>query len=153
VGVLGNPYFRGGSLHRLDSKGRMRIPTRFRDVLRGHYTDALVLTMLEECLVAYPPEVWEEIESKVLRFSDIQPQQRAFVRYFVSGAVECSFDRQGRILIPPFLRERAALEREVLLAGMLTSFEIWNRDRWDRQMEWSRDNFKQLAEEIAGLGV
>jgi MraZ protein len=137
----------------LDAKGRIRIPSRFRDVLQSSYTDALIVTVLRDCLVAYPPEVWEKIEAKVLEFSEVQPQHRAFVRYFISGATECTFDKQGRILIPPVLRKQGALEHEVLMAGMLTGFEIWNKQRWDDQMEWSRENFQHISEEIANLGL
>ncbi len=153
MGVLGKPYFRGQSTHRLDAKGRLRIPTKFREILQSHYTDALVITMMGDCLVAYPPEVWEKIETKALEFSQVQPQQRAFVRYFISSAVECEFDNQGRILIPPILREKAKLEQELLLAGMLTSFEIWDKTTWDKQLEWSKDNYQELMETIAGAGL
>jgi MraZ protein len=147
------PYFRGQSIHRLDAKGRIRIPTRFREVLQAYYTDALIITTMKECLVAYPPEVWEKIETKALEFSQIRPQQRAFTRYFISGAVECQFDKQGRILISPLLRERAALNEEVLLAGMLTGFEIWNKESWDEHMDWSKENYQQIAEEMASFGL
>lgn len=153
VGVLGKPYFRGQSINRLDSKGRLRIPTKFRDVLQNHYTDALVVTVMEKGLVAYPPEVWDKIESKVLNFSQVQPEQRAFMRYVISSAVECEFDKQGRILIPPILRETAKLDQEVMLAGMLTSFEIWNREIWAQQMEWSAEHYQQIVSHIADIGL
>jgi MraZ protein len=153
VGILGKPYFRGQSINRLDSKGRLRIPTKFREVLQNHYTDALIITTMDKCLVAYPPELWDTIETRILSFSQVQPEQRNFVRIFISGAVECEFDNQGRILIPPVLRERAKLEGEVLLAGMLTSFEIWNKEVWDRQMEWNTEHYQQIATHIADIGL
>jgi MraZ protein len=155
VGTSGKskPHFRGQSLHFLDEKGRLRIPTRYRELLQHNYSDHLVVTMMGECLVAYPPEVWEKIEEKALALSQIQPQQRAFMRFVVSSAVECEFDKQGRILIPPILREMAGLEKEVFLAGMLTSFEIWAKSKWDVQLKWSKENFQQMAEEIANYGL
>ncbi len=153
MGVLGKPYFRGQSMLRLDSKGRLRVPTKFRDVMQNHYSDALVITMSEECLVAYPPEVWEKIEAKALEFSQVQPQQRAFMRYFISSAEECEVDNQGRILIPPILRERAGLDQEVVLKGILTSFKIWDKAAWERQMKWSKDHFQQIALDIANAGL
>jgi MraZ protein len=146
-------HFRGQSLHYLDEKGRLRIPTRYREVLQNNYTDILVLTMANDCLVAYPPEVWEKIEEKALELSQVQPQQRAFMRYVISSAVECDFDKQGRVLIPPILRDMAELEKEVFLAGMLTSFEIWAKPKWDAQLKWSKENFQQMAEEIASYGL
>jgi MraZ protein len=153
VGGKSKPHFRGQSLHYLDEKGRLRIPTRYREVLQNHYTDHLVVTMMGECLVAYPPEVWEKIEEKALALSQIQPQQRSFMRFVVSSAVECEFDKQGRILIPPILRDMAGLEKEVFLAGMLTSFEIWAKSKWDVQLKWGKENFQQMAEEIANYGL
>ncbi len=153
VGILGKPYFRGQSIHRLDAKGRLRIPTRFREILQNHYTDALILTWLGHCLVAYPPEAWEKIEAKALELSQVQPQQRAFMRYFVSNAVECEFDKQGRILVPPVLKNRAHLEQEILLAGMLTTFEIWDKPTWDRQMDLDDEQIQQITEYVSGLGL
>jgi len=153
VGILGKPYFRGQYINRLDAKGRLRIPTKLRDVLQNHYTDALIITVMEKCLVAYPPEIWEKIETKVLEFSQVQPEQRAFMRFFISSAVESEFDNQGRILIPPVLRERAKLDQEILIAGMLTRFEIWSKEIWDQQMEWDAEHYQQIASYIAEIGL
>lgn len=153
MGIGGNSYFRGQSLHSLDDKGRLRVPTRFREVLQKNYTDALVLTMMGECLVAFPPEVWQKIEEKALELSQIQPQQRAFMRYVISSAVECEFDKHGRVLIPPMLREMAGIEKEAFLAGMLTNFEVWAKSKWDEQLKWSKANYQQMAEEIANYGL
>ena len=149
MGILGKPYFRGQSIHRLDSKGRLRIPSKLREILQNHYTDALIVTTRDKCLVAYPPEFWDTIETKILNFSQVQPEQRNFVRHFISSAEVCEFDKQGRILIPPILRERAKLDGEVLLAGMLTSFEIWNKELWDQQMEWNIEHYQQITSHIA----
>lgn len=154
MGVLNKPYFRGQSVNRLDAKGRLRIPTKFREVLVNHYSDALIITMLEECLVAYPPEIWERIETKVESFSQVDPQQRAFMRLFISGAEECEFDNQGRILIPPVLREKAALgQDEIVLAGMLTSFEIWNKTAWENHTRWDVEQYQQIMGIVAGTGL
>jgi len=153
VGILGKPYFRGQSIHRLDAKGRLRIPTKFREVLQNHYTDALVITRMGECLLAYPPEEWEKIENKAREFSQVQPEHRAFMRYFISSAEECEFDNQGRILIPPFLREEANLTQDVLLAGVLTNFEIWNKSTWDAHIKLDKDSYQKIMEFMAGTGL
>ena len=153
VGILGKPYFRGQSIHRLDAKGRLRIPTKFREILQNHYSDAVVVTRMEDCLVAYPPETWEKIETKVQELSQVQPQHRSFMRYFISSAVECEFDNQGRILISPMLREGASLGQELVLAGMLSSFEIWDKAAWDNQMKQNKENFKEIASSIASVGL
>lgn len=151
--ILNNkPFFRGRSLHRLDAKGRLRIPTKFREVLQNHYTDALVLVQLGSSLVAYPPEKWNEIESKASGLSQFNTEHRAFLR-FISGAELCEFDNQGRILIPPMLREDAGIGLEVMVAGVLTNLEIWDKEAWDKQSGQDMQNFPKIMETIAGTGL
>jgi MraZ protein len=84
VGILDSPNFRGRSAARLDAKGRLRIPAKFREVLQKHYTDALFISQYGECLVAYPPEKWDEMEAKALNLSQIHPDHRSFVRHVIS---------------------------------------------------------------------
>ncbi len=145
--------FRGRSAHSLDSKGRIIIPARFREVLKARYDDGLVVTNLHRCLVAYPFEEWRLIENKAASLSDIDENVKAFLRIFISGAVECPLDRQGRVLIPPSLREYASLEKEVILAGMLKNFEIWDKALWDEEIKKSRDNYQQLTVTLAQIGL
>ena len=125
--ILDSPKFRGRSAARVDAKGRLRISTKFREVLQKHFTDALFISRLGHCLVAYPPEKWEEIETKAMNLSEIHPDHRSFVRSFISGVEQCEFDSQGRILIPPMLRKDANIDQEVVIVGMLTCFEIGTR--------------------------
>jgi len=152
VDNLNKSFFRGRSLHRLDTKGRLRIPTKFREVLQNHYTDALVLVQLGSSLVAYPPEKWNEIESQASGLSQVNTEHRAFLR-FISGAELCEFDNQGRILIPPMLRKEAGIGEEVMLAGVLTNFEIWDKEAWDKQAGLDKENFPKIMETIAGTGL
>ena len=111
MGILDTPGFRGRSAARLDAKGRLRVPTKFREVLQNHYTDTLIISQYAGCLVAYPPEKWDEIEAKALHLSQVNSEHRSFLRRFISGAEKCEFDNQGRILIPPLLREEAHLDQ------------------------------------------
>ena len=145
--------FRGRSIHTLDAKGRIRIPTRFRDILKTRYEDRFVITNLDRCLVAYPLQEWEIIEEKLGSLSLVRQDVKAFQRFFISGATECNFDKQGRVLIPQTLREHASLEREVVLAGMLRSFEIWSKDYWDEEIKTAHDNFSQITATLAELGI
>ena len=145
--------FRGRSIHTLDAKGRIRIPTRFRDILKTRYEDRFVITNLDRCLVAYPLQEWEIIEEKLGSLSLVRQDVKAFQRFFISGATECNFDKQGRVLIPQTLREHASLEREVVLAGMLRSFEIWSKDYWDEEIKTAHDNFSQITTTLAELGI
>lgn len=153
MGILNKPHFRGRSVHRLDVKGRLRIPAKFREVLQNHFTDALIVTRIGDCLAAYPPEKWDEIESKALHLSEVLPEHRSFLRGVISSAEECEFDNQGRILIPPLLREEARLGQEVLLAGVLSNFEIWDKAIWDVQAERDRQNHQKIMETIANAGL
>jgi MraZ protein len=130
-------------------KGRIRIPPRFRDVLRDRYDDRLVVTNLDRCLIAYPLPEWERIEEKLGGLSLVRQDVKAFQRFFLSGATECSFDRQGRILIPQTLRDHARLEREVVLAGMTRSFEIWSKPLWEEEIKRAHEDFSQITATLA----
>jgi len=153
VGILDSPNFRGRSTARLDAKGRLRIPAKFREVLQNHYTDALIISQYGECLVAYPPEKWDEMEAKTLELSQVRHEHRSFVRLFISGAEICEFDNQGRILIPPLLREDANLEQEVILVGMLENFKIWDKGTYDLQVMRDKQNEQKIMETIAISGL
>ncbi|GKT08235.1 transcriptional regulator MraZ [Desulforhabdus sp. TSK] len=153
MGILTKPYFRGRSIHRLDAKGRLRIPSKYRDILKNHYTDALVVALLEGCLVAYPPERWEKLEEKAEHLSDVHPKHRAFMRWFISSAEECEFDNKGRILLSPFFRSKAGLDSEVILVGVLKGFEIWDVAAWESHDEWNRSHYQEILEGIAAEGL
>jgi len=127
--------FRGWHYHAIDEKGRLSIPTRFREVLNGRSENHLVITGLNKYLAAFPLSTWRVIEEKYSNLPDFDAEARSFLRLFVSGATECSIDKQGRILVPPSLREFARLEKEVAVVGMLRSFEIWNRQTFEREMQ------------------
>lgn len=145
--------FRGRSIHTLDGKGRIRIPSRFREILKSRYNDRLIITNLDRCLIAYPLEEWERIEEKLGELSLVRQDVKAFQRFFISGATECNFDKQGRILIPQTLREHAALEREVVLAGMVKSFELWSKPLWDEEIKKYHENYAQITATLAELGI
>ena len=153
MGILNSPNFRGRSAARLDAKGRLRIPAKFREVLQNNYTDALIISQYGECLVAYPPEKWDEMEAKTLELSQVRHEHRSFVRLFISGAEICEFDNQGRILIPPLLREDAHLDQEVIIVGMLANFEIWNKTTYDLQVMRDKQNEQKIMETIATSGL
>jgi len=154
VGILNKPSFRGRSVQRLDSKGRLRIPTKFREVLQKHFTDALILAQFGEYIAAYPPKTWEEmIESKAANLSEVLPEHRSFLRSYVASAEECEFDKQGRILIPPVLRDQVGLGQDLMLAGVLTNFEIWDKAAWDKQAERDKRDHQKIMESIAAAGL
>ena len=148
--------FRGSSFHTIDSKGRIIIPTRFRDIIIEGGNNGLMISKLDGGLVAYTIEEWNKIESKILSMAEKSENMRRFRRVFIGGAFECSADKQGRILIPPALRQYAELKKEIALVGVLDHFEIWSRESWDREnMEIENDYNQKEAfrNEIASLGL
>lgn len=140
--------FRGRYEHTIDSKGRTSIPVKFRDVLNGKDTNGLIVTNeFDGCLVAYPINEWKIVEEKISSFPDIRKEIKAYQRFFVSGAVECPIDKQGRILIPPILRDYAVLKKDVVFVGMLNKFEIWSRENWKA----IPDNMEEIREALVDI--
>ncbi len=136
----------------MDSKGRLSVPARFRDVLRAKYDDRLVVTNLPNCLVAYPFEEWRTIEDQFTDYKLAPPEVQMFQRYFLAAAVECQMDSQSRILIPAPLRQEAGLTKEVVLSGMLTYFEIWSKEGLEAELKKARENFDQYSSLVAKSG-
>lgn len=139
--------FRGRFEYTIDSKGRLNIPSRFREVLLEEYGDEiLVLTNFDHCLFAYPLSEWEVIEEKLGELPVIDEAVTSFKRFFYSSAQECSIDKQGRILIPPALRKYAGLDKEVILAGMIRYFELWDSKRFWEVTEMNLEKLKSIKE-------
>jgi MraZ protein len=140
--------------HAIDAKGRTSLPARFRDALSAEGDDRFVLTSaLDPCLVAYPLAEWRAFEEKLARLPRFDPNVVKLRRLYVSAAVEVSFDGQGRILVPPSLRSYAALEKDVLWAGMGRHAELWSRDRWTRATETTEAERQALATKLGELGL
>jgi len=143
--------FRSRSEHNLDAKGRLSIPTRFREALRGEFSENLIVTNWHKCLKVYPVQVWENLETILLGQGKKQPGMASFVRYVISGVTECSLDKQGRILVPPALRADFNMTKEVILNGMLDHFEIWNKAAWESETQQTRDQFETF--DLSALGI
>jgi MraZ protein len=144
--------FRGRFQHVMDDKGRIAIPLRFREFLREQSDSRLVITNMTSCLVAYPQEEWRRVEEKVAQLPSVRGDVRSFQRFFISAATECVPDRQGRVLIPPALRSHAALEKDIIVVGMQTNFELWAKAKWDEEIRRSQENFDAIANSLAPLG-
>jgi MraZ protein len=147
--------FRGSSFHTIDSKGRIIIPTRFRDIIRAGGGNGIVVSRMDKGLVSYTLEGWSKIESKILSLAEKSENMRRFRRVFIGGSFECSCDNQDRILIPPALRQYAELKKEIVLIGVLDHFEVWSRENWDKEnMNMEKDMQKEeVRNEIAKLGL
>jgi len=145
--------FKGRYIHTLDAKGRLSVPSRFREILSQHREETLILTTFDNCLAGFPSDEWEVLEEKVRGLSMLQKDVRAFTRYFFSSAQECPVDRQGRILIPTTLREDAGLEKDVVLLGVANRIEVWSKARWDNFYRESTENFEAIAEKLSEFGL
>lgn len=146
--------FRGRSEHALDEKGRLNIPARFREVLQRDYTEILMVTNWHKGLKAYPVSEWQELEDILLS----QDASKAglpsgFVRYVISGVVECPLDKQGRIQLPSSLRAEFGLNKDVVLNGMLNNFEIWDKGAWQDETRRTRDKFEVFVPGLESLGI
>lgn len=139
--------FRGEFNHTIDAKGRLIIPAKFREKLGEHF---IVTKGLDGCLSIYPEEEWNQFEEKLTALSLIKKENRQLTRFFVAGAAEVELDKQGRILIPGPLREHAALEKDVVLVGVLNRVEIWDKTRYlDSEVE----DMDEVAERMADCGL
>lgn len=134
--------FRGVSNLTIDAKGRLAIPTRYREDLARQSDGKMVLTVdRDHCLLLYPLPDWEEIERKLVKLPSFNPQARRLQRLLIGHATECELDAAGRILLPPPLREFASLDKAVVLIGQGNKFELWDEATWaTRRAEWLAAN-------------
>jgi MraZ protein len=150
--------FRGASKVTLDSKGRLAIPSRYRDRIHSRAEGHLVATVDRDyCLLIYPLPDWEDIEAKLVRLPALHKQARRLQRLMVGYATELDMDGNGRILLPRELREFAGLDRQAMLIGQGNKFELWDEERWNtRRDEWLADEageFSELPEELESLSL
>ncbi len=127
--------FTGRAALSLDSKGRIAIPTRFREKLMASCEGRVVLTQhpMDTCLSLYPQNNWEEVARQVASLGESRRNIRTFKRRFLGQAIELQLDSNGRILIPGELREMAELDKKAMLVGQLSRFEIWSEALWEEQ--------------------
>ena len=147
--------FRGNSFHSLDEKGRLVIPARFRNVISQSNVDGIMASKMDGAIFCYTFEQWHKIEQRILNLATKSENMRRFRRIFIGGAFECPLDKQGRVLIPPALREHAGLNKEIVLVGVLDHFEIWDRDSFAAEDARLQKDLRDEAirNEIAELGL
>jgi len=133
--------------HTIDAKGRLIVPTKFREQLGEAF---VVAKGNDGCLAIYTNEAWETFMKKIQALP-ANKDIRTYVRAVAGSAVFVETDKQGRILIPGNLREYAGLDKDVVLAGVIDKIEVWDKDRWTAQT--SIDNIDDIAEEMAELGL
>lgn len=130
--------FRGINNLALDTKGRMAVPARYRDRLAELCAGQLVITVDQDrCLLVYPQPEWEKIEAQLNQLPSFNKRARVLQRLLVGHATETELDSQGRILLPPMLREYAGLDKKIVMIGQGKKFEIWDEQTWnERQSAW-----------------
>lgn len=148
--------FKGKSIHTLNESGRLSIPSKFRDVLKAKYgSDVLVLADKGTHIVAYPVFEWNRLEKMWDENPPRDNRVKKFLRLFCSTAEEVIVDKQGRILIPPSLREGVGLDSECVITGQRNKIEIWPKEKWDKEYE-SIDKaklFELIQEEFPELNI
>ena len=138
--------FMGEYQHNVDLKGRLIIPSKFREQLG----DRVVVTKgLDGCLYLYSTEAWEAFLGKFGSMNLLSPEDRKLKRYFVAGASECEFDKQGRIIIPQELKNYAGIEKELVTMGAMSKIEVWSRDVWDAPNNESKMENEDFARALA----
>lgn len=149
--------FRGVNNITLDAKGRMAMPTRYRERLHEHCDGQLVITVdRDHCLLVYPLPAWEEIERKLVRLPSFNKQARRLQRLLIGHATECQLDTNGRVLLPPPLREFASLDRQVVLIGQGNKFELWDEQIWNERRDgWlaEEDDELDMPAELESLSL
>lgn len=140
--------FMGEYNHTIDAKGRLIVPSKFRELLGNEF---VVTKGLDGCLFVYPNEEWKNIEEKFRNVPLTTKDARKFSRFFFAGAAALEVDKQGRILLPQVLRDYAVLDKDVVLVGVLSRVEIWSKEKWlDNN---SYDDMDEIAEHMAELGL
>ena len=125
--------FRGANAISLDAKGRLAMPSRYRDELVSRCAGQLIVTIdaIDPCLCVYPLSEWELIEAKLRELASFREENRRLQRLLIGNAVDLELDSSGRFLVPPRLREYAKLDKRAMLVGQLNKFQLWDEDAWN----------------------
>ncbi|MEB5971977.1 division/cell wall cluster transcriptional repressor MraZ [Pantoea dispersa] len=143
--------FRGATLVNLDSKGRLAVPTRYRELLLAESQGQMVCTidLHQPCLLLYTLPEWEVIEKKLARLSSMNPNERRVQRLLLGHASECQMDNAGRLLLANTLRQHASLTKEVMLVGQFNKFELWDEQTWYQQVKDDIDAEQSAQEPLS----
>jgi MraZ protein len=141
----------------MDAKGRFGMPTRYRDEITQSCQGKLVITIdaLDPCLLIYPVHEWEIIQAQIEALPNLQPASRRLQRMLIGHATDLELDANGRLLLPPVLREYAGLDKKLMLIGQGKKFELWNEERWNacRENYLNESDAQALPEEMMTLSL
>ncbi|MFH1562511.1 MAG: division/cell wall cluster transcriptional repressor MraZ [Nitrospirota bacterium] len=145
--------FVGEYSHTIDEKGRMIMPAPYRRVLEEKGIKKIIITSgVGNCLVAYPPEEWFRLLDKIKNIPTAKKEVRDFIRKFCADAMECPIDEQGRLNIPPKLRDLAELTKEIVIIGVIEKMELWDKERWVEQYKSISETYEANVENL-DLGI
>lgn len=142
--------FIGEYSHNLDEKGRLAVPKKFRpDLSKG----AVVTKGLDSCLFLYTEAEWQKLAEKLAGLPFAKSNSRAFSRSMLAGAMEVSLDKQGRIMLPEYLRSFAGLNKNIIVAGLYNRLELWDQEKWEEYKKKTEGESNEIAEQMSELGV
>jgi MraZ protein len=142
--------FIGEYHHNIDQKGRVAIPTKFRnDLAKG----AVVTKGLDDCLTLYTKDEWEKLAKRLADLPISKSNTRAFARLMLAGAMDVELDSQGRMILPEYLRAFAEIKKQVVIAGLFNRLEIWDETKWNNYKKGTEKDSSDIAEALGELGV
>jgi MraZ protein len=141
--------FYGEYEHSIDNKGRLILPSKIREVAKNNFVEKFYITRgLDKCLFMFSEEEWKTVEQKFKGMSFTRQDSRRFNRLYFSGAVEIVADKQGRILIPNYLKDYALIKKDVVIIGVSNRVEIWAKDQWREFYKANLGSFEETAEKL-----
>jgi len=141
--------FYGEYRHSLDAKDRVIIPAKFREIFKENYVEKFFVTRgLDRCLFVFTEEEWKSQEKKFRDVPFTRQESRKFNRLYFSGAVEVVCDKQGRILLPGYLKEYGDIKADVVIIGVSDRIEIWAKEKWEEFFKGNMNSFEELAEQL-----
>jgi len=144
--------FYGEFVHSIDRKGRLILPAKFREVAKNHFIEKFYVTRgLDKCLFMLAEEEWRSQESKLKAMPFTKQQSRTFNRLYFSGAMEVIPDSQGRILLPPNLKDYAEIKKDVVIVGVSNRVEIWAKNKWEEFYGNSRSSYEEISEKLMDI--
>ena len=138
--------FMGTTYNSIDEKNRMIVPSKLRTGLGAR---CILTKGLDRCLYIYTTDDWEKQMNKIAELPESDPKVRAFIRHFCANAVECEFDKQGRIIIPLELKSYASIERELVTMGAMSKIEVWSKEVWDAPENENKMETEDFAKALA----
>jgi len=142
--------FIGEYNHSMDEKGRLAIPVKFRVEFKS---GAVVTKGLDNCLFLFTKKAWNELADKLSKLPISQSKSRAFARMMLAGAMDVKLDKQGRIMLPDYLRKYGTLSKKNVIAGVFNRLEIWNEKTWNIYKQSVEKESTQIANELGDLGI